>query len=161
MQPVYPIARELVLAGGGHSHVIVLRMLGMQPIPGLKVTLISPDPETPYSGMLPGVVAGHYTRDDAHIDLVPLCRFAGASFVRGSVEGIDTEARYLNVSGRPPIRYDILSIDVGSTPSLGGLPEDAVIPVKPISSFLERWHGFLERFVAGEAQSSASLCIIS
>ena len=39
----FPIARELVLAGGGHSHVIFLRILAMQPIPGLKVTLISPE----------------------------------------------------------------------------------------------------------------------
>ena len=151
MQAAHPIARELVLAGGGHSHVIVLRMLGMQAIPGLRVTLVSPDSETPYSGMLPGVVAGHYTRRDAHIDLVPLCRFAGANFVRGSVEGIDTEAKYLKVAGRPPIRYDVLSIDVGSTPSPGGLPQDAVIPVKPISSFLEHWQGFLKRFAAGDA----------
>ena len=85
----FPIARELVLAGGGHSHVIFLRMLAMQPIPGLKVTLVSPEVATPYSGMLPGLVAGHYARDDVYIDLVPLCQYAGVDFLRGQVSGLD------------------------------------------------------------------------
>ena len=83
------VARELVLLGGGHSHVLVLRMLAMAPIPGLQVTLISPDVETPYSGMLPGMIAGHYSAADMHIDLVPLCRFAGARFVQASAYHID------------------------------------------------------------------------
>ena len=141
-----------MLAGGGHSHVIVLRMLGMNPIPGLRVTLISPETETPYSGMLPGVIAGHYDRQGAHIDLAPLCRFAGAAFIRSRVDAIDPDAQEVRVSGRPPIRYDVLSIDVGSTPSLGGLNESEVIPVKPISSFLSRWDAFLKRFSAGDVR---------
>ncbi len=139
-----PMVRELVLAGGGHSHVIFLRMLAMQPIPGLKVTLISPETSTPYSGMLPGLIAGHYNRDEVYIDLVPLCQFAGADFIRGSVTGLDPVQQMLEISGRPPSRYDLLSIDVGSTPVPGGLTGDAVIPVKPISLFLERWQHFVE-----------------
>ena len=84
-----PIAREFVLVGGGHSHVIFLRMLGMNPVPGLKVTLISGEYRTPYSGMLPGLVAGHYEEDEVYIDLGPLCRFAGAAFVVDEVTGLD------------------------------------------------------------------------
>ena len=84
-----PIARELLLIGGGHSHVIVLRMLGMNPIPGLQITLVSPSKRTAYSGMLPGMVAGHYKEDEIHIDLVPLCRFAKARFIEARVESID------------------------------------------------------------------------
>jgi selenide,water dikinase len=102
-----PIARELVLVGGGHSHVIVLRMLGMQPIPGLQVTLVSPDTRTPYSGMLPGLIDGHYDEDDIHIDLVPLCRFAGARFVQATVSGLDALMQTVQLEGRPRIRYDV------------------------------------------------------
>jgi len=147
----YPLARELVLVGGGHSHVIFLRMLAMTPLPGLKVTLVSPDTRTPYSGMLPGHIAGHYTEDAVHIDLVPLCRFAGADFIRGTATGIDTTRQELQLQGRPALHYDILSLDIGSTPSTALLEhrQDQVVPVKPISSFLARWQRFLSRYEKG------------
>ena len=140
----FPNARELVLAGGGHSHVIFLRILAMQPIPGLKVTLISPETAMPYSGMLPGLVAGHYERDDVYIDLVPLCQFAGVDFVKGQVVGLDPIEQSVEMSGRPALRYDLLSIDVGSTSSSGKLVGNAIIPVKPISLFLEHWQKFID-----------------
>ena len=147
----FPIARELVLVGGGHSHVILLRMLAMKPLPGLKVTLVSPETRTPYSGMLPGLVAGHYTEDEAHIDLVPLCRFADADFVRSSASGVETLKQLVQIEGRPPLRYDILSLDIGSTPSTSQLDASSrVVPVKPIAGFLARWQRFLSRYEADD-----------
>ena len=144
-----PIAKELVLAGGGHSHVLLLRMLGMAPIPGLRVTLISPSSQTPYSGMLPGLIAGHYTEEQVFIDLVPLCRFAGASFIRDSLVGLDPVAQSVMCQSRRTIRYDLLSLDVGITS--GGLPpREGVIPVKPISQFLAGWREFLGLFARQE-----------
>ncbi len=141
-----PIAREIVLVGGGHSHVIFLRMLGMNPVPGLKVTLISSEYRTPYSGMLPGLVAGHYEEDEVYIDLGPLCRFAGAAFVVDEVTGLDLLQQTVNCQEHPPVRYDVASLDIGITPSVPtGLQHDSVIPVKPISRFLDRWRAFTDK----------------
>ncbi len=143
--PPLPLTRDLVLIGGGHTHALVLRKWGMSPLPGARLTVINPGPTAPYSGMLPGFVAGHYAREELDIDLVRLARFAGARIIVGSVQGIDTEARLVHVPGRPPISFDVASINVGITsdmPTLPGFAEHA-IPAKPLGPFATRWADYL------------------
>jgi len=145
--PEQPVLRDLVLVGGGHSHVVVLRMLAMRPEPGLRVTLICTDIDTPYSGMLPGYISGHYSFDDVHIDLARLAAFAGARFIHAKVTGLDRTAQRVHLRNRPDIPYDLLSINTGSTPKLrqvAGAHANAV-PVKPIAQFNQRWLRLLER----------------
>ena len=134
-----PVLKDLVLLGGGHSHIAVLKSFGMRPLPGVRVTLISRGSRSPYSGMLPGIVAGHYTEDDAHFDLVRLARFAGARFFRGEVVGLDLVHRRVELENRPDVSFDVLSIDTGSTPSLPEHRDDGLIAVKPIDGFLSQW----------------------
>jgi len=136
-----PVLRDLVLVGGGHSHVMVLRQFAMQPEPGLRITLLGSDVDTPYSGMLPGYIAGHYGFDDVHIDLFRLCAFAGVRFIRGAVTGLDRQRQRVLLRDRPPIAYDWLSINTGSTPDTRRVPgaTEHSIPVKPIAAFNQRW----------------------
>ncbi len=101
MQQRGAINQDLVLVGGGHAHVHVLKSFGMRPLPGVRVTLISRDVETPYSGMLPGYVAGHYTFEECHIDLGRLARFAGARLIRDEAIGLDRGQALCPVP-RPP-----------------------------------------------------------
>lgn len=149
MLTTVPILKDLVLLGGGHSHVTVLKRFGMRrPVPGVRVTLVSRGVDTPYSGMLPGLIAGHYTYDDAHFDLRMLARFADARSIVDEATGLDLANRQVLFAHRPPVSYDVLSIDIGSTPNVTvfGAAEHA-IPVKPIDQFLERWTALSARLL--------------
>ncbi len=159
MQVQIPLTRDLVMIGGGHTHALVLRMWGMRPIPGVRLTLISPDPTAAYSGMLPGHVAGHYPREALQIDLVQLARHAGARLILGRADGIDRVARRIRVPGRPDVAYDIASIDIGITsdmPSLPGFAANAV-PAKPLDAFADAWEGFVALTARGRAAPTVAV----
>lgn len=135
------LVRDLVLVGGGHAHALALRMLAMRPVAGVQVTLVSPSSHTPYSGMLPGLIAGHYRFEETHIDLARLCQWAGVRFVAAEVNGLDPGARTLTLPGRPPLGYDVLSLDIGSRPELDSVPgaREHAVPVKPVADLWQRW----------------------
>ncbi|MEA2814077.1 MAG: hypothetical protein QOI93_1774 [Rhodospirillaceae bacterium] len=141
-----PLLKDLVLVGGGHTHVHVLKSFGRKPMPGVRLTLIGRDVETPYSGMIPGFVAGHYTFDECHMDLAWLCASTGARLVRGEATGIDRASRQVRLKDGPAVSYDLLSIDVGSAPNLETIPgaRQWATPVKPIAEFGRHWMAFLE-----------------
>jgi len=145
--PEQPVLRDIVLVGGGHSHVGVLKSFGMRPLPGVRLTVICRDTHTPYSGMLPGYIAGHYSYDDVHIDLDTLAMFAGARFFRDEVIGLDRAAGKVLCRHRPPVPYDRLSINIGSTPQMSQVAgaEEHAVAVKPIHLFNARWLALLAR----------------
>ena len=142
-----PLLKDLVLVGGGHSHVHVLKSFGMKPMPGVRLTLIGRDIETPYSGMIPGFVAGAYSFDECHIDLARLCAWTGARLIHAEAVGLDRINWRVVLKDRPPVSYDLVSLDVGSSPSMDAIPGAAghATPVKPIAELGQRWLGFLER----------------
>ncbi|ASC72821.1 hypothetical protein XM38_037800 [Halomicronema hongdechloris C2206] len=141
MESLRPIVKDLVLLGGGHSHAIVLRQWGMRPLAGVQITLITNLADTPYSGMLPSHVAGLYDFDQAHIDLRPLTRFAQARLFMDRVIGLDLERRRVICAHHPPVAYDVLSIDTGSTPAMVAVPgaADHAVPAKPVPQLLQAW----------------------
>ena len=149
MTPAYPAVQDLVLVGGGHAHALVLRMWAMDPLPGTRLTVINPDPVTPYTGMLPGLIAGHYRREDLMIDLVRLARHAGARLILDRATGIDTAARLIRLNGRPPLPYDLASVDIGITSDLPDLPGAAhAVAAKPLGAYAAGWEDFVARGLA-------------
>lgn len=158
MQKAPPTVSDLVLVGGGHAHVHILKMLGMPVLrqvlwqQGIRVTLIAKDVHTPYSGMLPGYVAGHYTYDQIHLDLCKLCRFSNVRLVHAAASKITHVDNKAGGGGmvhltdnRPGIRYDCLSIDIGSAPAAGDqVYQQGVIPVKPIANFCDKYRALKE-----------------
>lgn len=158
--PQTPVLKDVVLIGAGHSHVAVLRRFGMRPMPGVRLTLITREVHTPYSGMLPGMIAGLYEHDQAHIDTGPLSRFAGARLYQSEVVGLDPAAKRVLCRDRPPVPYDLLSINLGSTPSarlIPGVAEHA-IPVKPIDGFFARFEAARARIL--EAGGRARIGVV-
>ncbi len=136
--------KNLVLIGGGHTHVLLIRAFGLKPIDDVKVTLISEKVLTPYSGMLPGYVAGHYTLEQTNIDLQKLCKKSNVSWLEAHVNGINIEEQKINCCNGRIVEFDKCSLDIGSTPDLSieGAQEFA-LGVKPISGFQQRWHDLL------------------
>ena len=131
-----------MLIGGGHSHAIVLKMFGIQPLPSVRLTLISDVLHAPYSGMLPGHVAGFYGYDECHIDLRSLAEFAGCQILIDRAIAIDINKNLVICQTRPPVNFDLLSVDIGSTPatlSVAGAAEYA-IAAKPVPEFLATWN---------------------
>ena len=133
--------KRLLLIGGGHSHVEVIRRLGLAPEPGVTVTLVSPDRHTVYSGMLPGYIAGHYRFEDCHIDLEMLCRGASVRRVAGTITGLDLQRRVARCADGAEHAFDVVAIDSGSTPVIAGIPGAAQhgMPIKPVPAFLDYW----------------------
>lgn len=143
-----PPRQRLLLAGGGHSHALLLRMWAMRPAlrpVATEITLVSRCGASFYSGMVPGLVAGIYQRQQCAIDLRQLCRQAGVRFVQAEIEGLETGARLLRLRGRPSLAYEWLSLDVGAVtdpgPTAGQQPlaaagGDGPMPVKPLEPFL-------------------------
>jgi len=142
---------HLILAGGGHSHARVLQMWAMQPRrrPEAWITLVSRHSTALYSGMVPGLVAGLYGRDDCAIDLRQLADRAGVCFVQATITGLDLADQQLLLQGRPALRFDWLSLDVGaetapaqtdaqqpSGASSSTLNPAVVQPVKPLEPML-------------------------
>ena len=152
--------RDLVLVGAGHAHVQVLRRWMMAPVPAVRLTLVVDRPEAVYSGMVPGFVAGDYEADELEIDAVPLARRARARIVMARALGVDPEARRVEVEGRPPLPYDLASLDVGST--VRGLDRPGVaehaLATRPIRGFVDALEARLARLPGGNA--APDICVV-
>jgi selenide,water dikinase len=148
-----PAMRELVLVGGGHAHVQVIRAWAMRPLAGVRLSVVLDRAEALYSGMVPGFVAGDYAPAECEIDVVPLARRAGARVILAAATRVDASERRIEVAGRPALAYDLASLDVGSSVrglELPGVREHAVA-TRPIRDFVDRLDAAIARAVAARA----------
>ncbi|MCC1480049.1 selenide, water dikinase SelD [Roseibaca sp. Y0-43] len=146
MQTDFPKTRDILLIGGGHAHALVLRQWGMKPMAGVRLRVINPSPIAPYTGMLPGAIAGHYTIDQIMIDLVRLCRFAGAEVILDRAVGLDPVGKTVTLASGRQVAFDIASIDIGITsdlPQVAGFTDHGV-SAKPLGGYAAKWEEFLQ-----------------
>ena len=130
----------LVLAGGGHSHALVLRRWAMQPSkrPKGRISLVDQRSCTLYSGMVPGVLSGIYNETEASIDLRHLATQAGVEFIQAKIENLDCKKNTLYLSQNRSLRYEILSLNLGcqSPHPVELINQKCCIPVKPLGPTL-------------------------
>ncbi|MEH2369824.1 FAD-dependent oxidoreductase [Nostoc sp.] len=160
-QNIQPIVKNLVLIGGGHSHAIVIKMFGIKPLTGVRLILITTASETAYSGMLPGHIAGFYSHNECHIDLQPLANFAQVQLYIDTVVALDLKNNKVLCDNGLVVDFDVLSIDIGSTPailSVSGAAEYA-IAAKPVSQLLEHWYELIAA-VAKNPQEPIRIAIV-
>ena len=147
--------KRLLLVGGGHAHIEVLLAFAAAPVPGWQVTLVSPFARQLYSGMVPGVMAGHYVLDDCAIDLASLAQRAGASFRQTAASLVDPSRREATLANGESANYDILSLDIGAAVARGkarGVERHAVL-IRPLEPAMAAWTAVCERARRGEVRS--------
>lgn len=160
------IAKKLLLAGAGHAHIGLLRRMANKGLDDadtdtdIKVTVITEQPQTLYSGMLPGWMAGHYQLNDISIDIVELCRRAGVPLVQRPIIAVDADKQTVATAKEECFDYDVISLNTGADTDLTWLTvgtlegedlelinlesETKVVPVRPLVNFVEQWQHILE-----------------
>ena len=147
--------KRVLLLGGGHAHIEVLRQLAERPIPEWQVTLVSPNARQLYSGMVPGFVAGHYCLDDCAIDLGALSSRAGATFWRNRAALVDPAMREVMLADGNALSYDLLSLDIGASTFIGGARGvgDHAIPIRPLETAIAGWERVQREAAEGHVES--------
>ena len=145
-------SRDLVLVGGGHAHLEVLRSWPATPDPGVRLCVVAADPRSVYSGMVPGLIAGRYAPSDLAIDVRPLAARVGARLVLARATGIDAGAHRIELAGAAPLPFDVASLDVGSEAGGAELPGVArhALAARPLDRLLHGLDAMLARARAME-----------
>lgn len=143
--------KRLVLVGAGHAHALVLRDLARAPLSGVEVTVVSPQPLAPYSGMVPGWLAGHYAFDDIVVDFPRLCAAAGARWIEGEIDRLDASRRHLRLNGGAELAYDTLSLNVGSTLRPPPTSHASMLPLRPLAELRTRYEALLAALARDDA----------
>lgn len=155
-----PKRKRILLAGGGHAHILALSNLEPKAAELLDITMVSPSAFTYYSGALPGAIAGHWDARDIRTNVRRLCAEKGVSFVDGTLTGIDADARQARLASGETLPYDLLSLDIGSTTRELEPLRDApgVLPIRPIPRFLDGLNALLEEIEA--SATPATLAVV-
>lgn len=151
--------KRLILAGGGHAHLHVLKALAARRWPGIEVLLVTPTLRQIYSGMVPGWMAGHYALDQCAALLEPLARAASVRLMQDTVTGVDAERRLVRTHASGEFVYDVLSLDTGAQVDGSCLAATGamLLPIRPLEEFVPGWN----RFVAQARQrGKAGLVVV-
>ncbi|MCE2908094.1 MAG: FAD-dependent oxidoreductase [Burkholderiaceae bacterium] len=138
--------KQLLLVGAGHAHAQVLLGWAQAPLPGVALTVVSPQALAPYSGMVPGWLAGRYRFEEIVIDFRALARAAGARWVAGELNSLDAAAQRVRLASGEELPYTLLSLNVGSTLRPPALAGARVLSLRPLSALRPAWEALLHEW---------------
>jgi NADH dehydrogenase FAD-containing subunit len=145
--------KKLLLVGGGHAHLHVVKQLQRNPIKGVEVTLISASKYQYYSGMFSGYTEGLYTKEDIRINSEKLAQNSNVSWKEDVVTAVDAEQKMLLTASGEIHRFDIISFDIGSlTAGIDTLGvADNALRIKPNYHYVD---------VIEQARESEKICVV-
>lgn len=148
--------KRLLLLGGGHVHLQVMRAFAGEPVPSAELTLVTPYPTLTYSGMVPGHVAGHYSLEQCCVPLAPMAERAGVRLLQGAATAIDLAQRRVSFADGRSLPYDVLSLDIGATVDRDAIPgaREHGLFVRPMEAFTALWGRM------AELGRGRSLCVV-
>lgn len=153
--------KRLVLVGAGHAHAQVLRDCARHPLRDVELVVVSPEPWAPYSGMVPGWLAGRYDYADIVIDFQALARAAGAVWRPAALEALDPDRRQLLLSDGTTLDYDRLSLNVGSTLRPPPARHAQMLSLRPLALLRERYEPLLARWAQAPGGFGARPWVVS
>lgn len=151
--------KRVLLIGAGHAHLVALRSLAHKPLYGARITLVNPLVRQVYSGMLPGILAGHYRRAEAEIDIDGLAERGYVELELGVVERLNLDKRTAFVKGGRGLGYDFVSLNVGSLVEASLPGAEHALAVKPYDEFLARLRIAERVAVVGAGASGAEIAM--
>jgi pyridine nucleotide-disulfide oxidoreductase family protein len=150
--------RCIALLGIGHTNAYIVRQWARDPIPDCRLVCISKFPTATYSGMLPGTLAGQFSPEQMQVELQPLIQRAGAELVLDEVTGLDPQGQELRFANRAALRFDALSVGVGSMPAgWHHFDSPALVPIKPMQTFIDRLDSRIDEIVARRPSPTISI----
>ncbi len=152
--------KRLILVGAGHAHAQVLKDWITQPVPGTELLVVSPSALAPYSGMVPGWLAGHYRFDQICIDFEALAKAAGARWVADEVVALDADRRRLELASGAALQADVISINIGSTLTAPALPQAQVLSLRPLGHLRAAWEGLQASLAQQTSRRELSLTAV-
>jgi selenide, water dikinase len=153
--------KRILLIGAGHAHLAILRALKKEPLAGARLALVAPRASQIYSGMLPGVIAGHYRRDEAEIDVARVAGAVSAEFIQGEAVKLDPAHKLARLADGSELEYDLVSINVGALPERTIPGAQFALSVKPHEAFYDKLRAAkLNRVaIAGAGLSGAEIAM--
>ena len=151
--------KRLLLIGAGHAHIALLRSLAQTPLYGAATMIVTPSAKQLYSGMLPGVIAGHYSLEEAEIDVTALAAKAQVEFLQGEVASIDAKTRVVRLRDWTELEYDLISINAGSLVDRSLPGAQLALPVKPFHELIPGVGGAKRIAIVGAGVAGAELAM--